>query len=232
METGTDRQIIRRYRLPTGRAVCISLLFGLPGISLIGSTAPDDDLPLTFRTGMLVLIGSIYLLLACVLWSTTIVYQDHIAVRLLFRTRRTIWSDVLSIETDENPAPARTLLLDRKGRLFPLLGGVGAQAHEVRAIKDIWERSRGEDWSPPAEATVLAAQHRTRAHEAARGWAICLAAGSLLVLVLFGIFPNMESDYGLRPDPVVYPGDRLHADRGVRRRISGRRPPPPPPHRT
>ncbi|WP_371100414.1 PH domain-containing protein [Streptomyces sp. PU_AKi4] len=96
---------------------------------------------------MLVLLGTVY---PGIIWfhrAATIVYRDHLAVRRLFRTRRTVWSDVLSSESGS--ASRRTTLLDREGRLFALPGGVGARPHEARAIKDRWVRSRGEGWTPP-----------------------------------------------------------------------------------
>ncbi|MEU6208059.1 PH domain-containing protein [Micromonospora musae] len=173
----------------------ITLLLGLPGISLARWIVPEGDLPLTFKAGMLVLIGTVYL---AVIWfwrAATIVYQDHIAVRQLFRTRRTAWSDVSSIEIENNPASSRTMLLDREGRLFALPGGVGAQAHEVRVIKDIWERRRGEGWTPPAEGAVLAAQHWARSRESAIVWAVFLTVGSFLALLVSGLILNSRSDW-------------------------------------
>ncbi|MFD0850726.1 hypothetical protein ACFQ07_00570 [Actinomadura adrarensis] len=193
METGTRGQVIRRYRLRPGQLVFITLLLGWEGVPLAVAVVPDDDLSVTFKAGLIALISLVYLALIAFWRAATIVHRDHIAVRLL-RTRRTAWSDVLSIEID--PASPRTMLLDREGHLFALKGGVGAGAEEVRAIRDTWERSRGEDWTPPAEAFVLAAQLRARARTFAFVWAFLLTVGSFLVLLLSGfvIGSGMESD--------------------------------------
>ncbi|MBE1486697.1 hypothetical protein [Plantactinospora soyae] len=195
METGTDGRVIRKYRLRPAQLVFITLFLGLPGISLARWIVPEDDLPLTFKAGMLVLISTVYLAIIWFWRAATIVHQDHIAVRQLLRTRRTVWPDVLSIEVENNPASSRTMLLDRAGRLFALPGGVGAQADEVRAIKDIWERSRGGGWTPPAEATVLAAQYRSWARQSAIVWAIFLTVGSFLALLVSGLVLNARSEW-------------------------------------
>lgn len=179
--TTTDARVIRKYRLRTAQLVFITLFLGLPGVPLARSIVPADDLPVLFRAGMLVLMSVVYLFIVWFWRVTTIVHQDHLTVRQLFRTRKTAWSDVLLIETE--PASSRTMVLDREGRLFALPGGVAAQDDEVRAITDVWEQSRGEGWTPPAEAMVVAARHRTRAHEYACVWAIFLAVASLLAVL-------------------------------------------------
>ncbi|MER7666417.1 hypothetical protein [Streptomyces sp. NPDC096193] len=172
----------------------ITLFLGLPGIPLAGSIVPEDDLPLTFKAGMLVLLSTVYLGIIWFWRAATIVYRDHIAVRQLFRTHRTVWPDVLRIEGEGNSASSRTMLLDREGRLLALPGGVGAQPHEVRAIKDRWERSRGEEWAPPADAVVLAAQHRARVRESAMVWAILSTVGAFLVLLVAGLVLAFRSE--------------------------------------
>jgi hypothetical protein len=185
--TGTDGRVIRKYRLRVAQPVFITFTLGLPGVPLARWIVPEDDLPPAFRAGMLVLLGTVH---PGIIWfhrAATIVYRDHLAVRRLFRTRRTVWSDVLSSESESGSASRRTALLDREGRLFALPGGVGAQPHEVRAIKDRWVRSRGEGWAPPADAFVLAARHRASARESAMVWSILLAVGSFLVLLVSGL---------------------------------------------
>lgn len=102
METGTDGRVIRKYRLRPAQLVFITLFLGLPGISLARWIVPEDDLPLTFKAGMLVLISTVYLAIIWFWRAATIVHQDHIAVRQLLRTRRTVWPDVLSIEVENN----------------------------------------------------------------------------------------------------------------------------------
>lgn len=195
MEIGPDSRVIRKYRLRPTQLVFITGLLGLPGIPLAGSIVPEDDLSVTFKAGSIVLMSTVYLAIIWFWRAATIVYRDHIVVRQLFRTRKAVWSDVLSIEIENNPGSSRTMLLDREGRLFPLPGGVGAQAHEVRAIKDIWERSRGEGWMPPDEAIILAAQYRARAQTSAIVWATFLAVGSFLALLVSGLVFGAKSEW-------------------------------------
>jgi hypothetical protein len=145
--------------------------------------------------GMLAPIGMAYLAIIAFWRSATILHQDHIAVRQLFRTRRTRWSDVLSIEADDNPASSRMLLLDSEGRLFALLGGVQAQGNEVRTIRGFWERSRGESWMPPSADFVSRARDRARARSSARVmWGVLLGVGLILALLASGIVLDAWSE--------------------------------------
>jgi protein-S-isoprenylcysteine O-methyltransferase Ste14 len=187
--------VIRKYRPGAAQLVVITFTLGFPGIPLARWIVLEDNLPLTFRASMLVLLSTVYLGIIWFWRAATIVYRDHLVVRQLFRTRRTAWSDVLSIESEVNAASRRTMLLDREGRLFALPGGVGAQPHEVRAIKDRWVRSRGAAWTPPADAFVLAARHRASARESAIVWAVLLTAGSFLVLLVSGLVLEFRSEW-------------------------------------
>ncbi|CAL9620509.1 PH domain-containing protein [Streptomyces sp. enrichment culture] len=193
MGAGTDGRVIRTYRLRAAPLAWITLALGLPGVPLVRETVLEEELPPTFRASMLVLLGAVYLGIVSFYRAATIVCRDHLAVRRLFGTRRTAWSDVLGIESWSSPASHRTMLLDREGRLFALLGGVGTQPEEVRAIQDRWVRSRGEGWTPPADAFVLAARRRAAARESATVWAIALTAGSFLVLLVTGLVLEFES---------------------------------------
>ncbi|GAA2557538.1 hypothetical protein GCM10010423_69010 [Streptomyces levis] len=201
MRAGANGLVIRKYRLRTAQLVLIACTLGLPGIPSARWIVLEDYPPVTFRASMLVLLGTVYLGIIWFCRAATIVYQDHLAVRQLFRTRRTPWSDVLSIETEASSASSRTMLLDRAGRLFALPGGVGAQPHVVRAIKDRWARSRGEGWTPPADAFVLAARQHAAARESVRAWAILLAVGSLLALLVSGLLLESRSDGNEIPWP-------------------------------
>ncbi len=195
MEAGSDGRVIRKYRLRAAPLVFVTLTLGLPGIPLARLLVPEDDLPMTLKVSMIVLLSTVYLGIIWFWRAATLVYQDHLAVRQLFRTRRTVWSDVLSIESEGNPASPRTMVLDREGRLFALPGGVGARPEEVRAIKDRWARSRGEGWTPPADAFVLAARHRASARESALVWAILLGGGSFLVVLVSGVALDFGSGW-------------------------------------
>ncbi|MFI8945027.1 PH domain-containing protein [Streptomyces sp. NPDC053750] len=194
MGAETNGRVIRKYRLRVAQLVFITFTLGLPGIPVVRGIVADE-MPLTFRASMLVLLGTVYLGIVWFYRAATIVYRDHLAVRQLFRTRRTAWSDVLSIESESSSASHRTMLLDREGRLFALPGGVGAQPHEVRAIKDRWARSRGEGWTPPADAFVLAARQRASARESAMVWAGLLTLGSFLVLLVSGLVLEFGSEW-------------------------------------
>lgn len=195
MVAGSGGRVLRKYRLRAAQLGFITLVLGLPGVPLAGTIVPEDDLPVTFRAGMLVLMGTVYLGIVWFWRAATIVHDDHIAVRQLFRTRRTAWSDVLAIDVEDGPAPSRTLLLDREGRLFALPGGVGTRPDEVRAVKDVWERSRGAGWTAPAEAFVSAARNRASARSSAMALAVFLTVGSFLVLLLCGFVLGDVSDW-------------------------------------
>ncbi|MFD8523743.1 PH domain-containing protein [Streptomyces capillispiralis] len=194
--------MIRTHRLPLAQLMFVTLVLGLPGLPLAGTIVPEDDLPVTFRAGMLVLMGWVYLGIVRFWRAATIVHEDHIAVRRLFRTRRTAWSDVLGIGVEDDPSSSRTMLLDREGRLFALPGGVGAQPAEVRAIKDVWVRSRGEGWTAPAEGFVSAARRRASAMVSA----VFLTVGSFPVLLLVGFVLGDVWDWDGKGVPVLFQG--------------------------
>ncbi|MFF6812119.1 PH domain-containing protein [Streptomyces sp. NPDC012403] len=183
---GRSGRVVRTYRLRAAQLVFVTLVLGLPGVPLAGTIVPEDDLPVPFKAGMLVLMSTVYLGIAWFWRAATIVYEDHIAVRRLFRTRRTAWADVLGIGVEDGTASSRTLLLDREGRLFALPGGIGARAGEVRAVTDVWERSRGDGWTAPDEAFVLAARERAAARSSAMVLAVFLTVGSFLALLMCG----------------------------------------------
>ncbi|MCT7353379.1 hypothetical protein N4P33_14510 [Streptomyces sp. 15-116A] len=187
MDPRADRRVIHKYRLRLRQLVFITVFLGGPSVAAARPVFREDDVPMTFVAVMVMVLATVCLALIAFWRSATILYQDHIAVRQPFRTRRTRWSDVLSIEADDNPASSRMLLLDSEGRLFALLGGVQAHGHEARTIQDFWERSRGESWTPPSAAFVSRARVRAQARSSARVWGGLLAAGLFLALVATGI---------------------------------------------
>jgi hypothetical protein len=198
--------VIRTYRLPPAQLMFVTLVLGLPGLPLAGTIVPEDDLPVTFKAGMLVLMGWVYLGIVWFWRAATIVHEDHIAVRRLFRTRRTAWSDVLGIGVEDDPSSSRTMLLDREGRLFALPGGVGAQPAEVRDIKDVWVRSRGEGWTAPAEGFVSAARQRDSARGSAMVLAVFSTVGSFLVLLVVGFVLGDVSNWDDEGIPMLFQG--------------------------
>ncbi|CAL9471228.1 hypothetical protein SUDANB176_02845 [Streptomyces sp. enrichment culture] len=205
MTVGRGR-VLRKYRLRPARLVFITLALGWPGVPLAGSIVPEDDLPVMFRAGTLVLMSAVYLGIVAFWRAATVVHDDHIAVRRLLRTRRTAWSDVLALGIESGPAPSRTLLLDRESRLFALPGGVGARSDEVRAIKDVWERSRGEGWTAPTEAFVLAAKNRAAARSSALVRAGFLTVGSFLALLVCGFVLGDVFDWDSEGIPWLFQG--------------------------
>ncbi|GHH96052.1 hypothetical protein [Streptomyces capillispiralis] len=98
------------------------------------------------------------------------------------------------------------MLLDREGRMFALPGGVGAQPAEVRAIKDVWVRSRGEGWTAPAEGFVSAARRRASARASAMVSAVFLTVGSFLGLLLVGFVLGDVWDWDDKGVPVLFQG--------------------------
>ncbi|WP_164555708.1 MULTISPECIES: PH domain-containing protein [unclassified Streptomyces] len=188
MAPRADRRVIHKYSLRPRQLVLITLFLGLSGIPLAHPVLAEDDVPVALKAAVLVPVGLVYLAIVAFWRAATLVHQDHIAVRQLFRTRRIEWSDVLSIEADAQPGSSRVLLLDREGRLFALLGGVEAHGDEVRTVKGLWEQFRGESWAAPSAAFVARAQRRARARRSARVvWGCLVAVGLVLVLVGSGI---------------------------------------------
>lgn len=203
MVAGSDRRVVRTYRLGAGPLAFVTLMLGWPAVLFVRSVVPDDGLPVLFKASLLMLVG---LVCAGVVWfwrAATVVCEDHIAVRQLFRTRRTAWCDVLSIERDRDPASARTLLLDREGRLFALPGGVGAGSDAVREIVAVWERSRGAEWAPPSAAFAQAARQRARGRESAVVWALLVSAGAFLLTLGCGLAVGYAAEWGADDVPWV-----------------------------
>lgn len=182
MAMGSGGREIRRYRLGVGALVSISLFLGLPGVPLVASIAFAGGMPIALRVGLLLFISTVYVGIAAFWRAATTVYEDHIAVRTLLRTRRTAWADVVFLDGESERYPCRALLLDRDGRLSAL-PQVGTQHDRVRHVRDVWERFRGEGWTPPTDAFIRAAQRRDQARSSALVWAIMLTVGSILAIL-------------------------------------------------
>lgn len=96
--------------------------------------------------------------------SATIVEPDRITVRDM-GTRRMAWRDITAIEIEENPivSDGKTKYVEcvavysRDGRrtVLPNLADSRKRSmhREARVIREIWERGRGEDWTPDPAAT-------------------------------------------------------------------------------
>ncbi|MFE9727651.1 hypothetical protein ACFYQ5_29795 [Streptomyces sp. NPDC005794] len=206
---------IRTYRLRPEQRVVITLTLGMPGVAPVAGAVMEDDAPLVFRIGLLLLAGAGFLIIAGFWRMATIVRHDTIVVRQLLRTRMTAWSDVLALDIEAGPTLGRGLLLDREGRRFALTGGVGTHVHEVR---EMWLRSRGEGWTPLDPGFVTAAERRMQARSSALGWAVTGAAGSLVVLLVFGYTLSLGRRGRLSLDASA---GRHRAGGHVRRRVPG-----------
>ncbi|WBB62334.1 hypothetical protein O7599_07330 [Streptomyces sp. WMMC500] len=109
----------------------------------------------------------LFLLAFCVVRGVTVVDDDGLTIRWL-RTRRLAWRELVAVELEHNaPASAErkrpvmgVVVYHRDGRRVSLPNVIdtrGLQAHrEVQAIREVWERHRGEDWTPRPELTEAA----------------------------------------------------------------------------
>ncbi|KAK1178599.1 PH domain-containing protein [Streptomyces sp. NBS 14/10] len=177
--TGEDRPRVREYRAPIWLPLFVIVFFGGFGLTALRPVF-EEDMPSALAIVMVAVVASVYFLLVVVTGaSRTVVDEDHVAVRRLFRTRRTAWRDIQAIEIEGYPyslvprtQPAAIVVVrDRDGRkitLPHLHDKRGLSVHqEVLAMRAIWERRRGDDWTPlpDAETTVAEeaeAEARTR----------------------------------------------------------------------
>ncbi|RKN06443.1 PH domain-containing protein [Streptomyces radicis] len=126
-------------------------------------------------------------------WSATTVDERGVAVRRLFRVRRTAWRDVLAIEAEGEPATHVTMYA-HPGRAIVLPkvdGGRGPSPRdEIHALRATWERHRGADWTPRpglVEAANARARDDRRTEDAlgSAGW----AAWTAIRIAVFGVLP-------------------------------------------
>ncbi|WP_431045700.1 PH domain-containing protein [Streptomyces sp. P1-3] len=207
---------VRKYRAPLAMSVFVTVFFGGGGLSVLGPFFVEDRAPIVLVVAMVALVAPLVVLLVAAVWrSMTIVDQDHVAVRRVFRTRRTAWCDIQAIEIDGNAAAVAdetqptgiVTIYDRDGRRFTLphlhdRRGLSVY-QEVLAMREMWERQRGEDWTPlpvtevavtKAEAqtrtagTIMAASQRGRA--AAMG-TLCVQTVLFLTLMFTGALDDL-----------------------------------------
>lgn len=161
---------VRTYRGNLASMVLLALLCALFGalfvffglLLVIGADAPAA-VAIPFCA---VALG-LFLLTFCVVRGVTVVDDGGITIRWL-RTRRLAWPDLLAVELEHNvPASAErkrpvmgVVVYHRDGRRLTLPNVIdtrGLVAHrEVQAIREVWERRRGEDWTPRPEVTAAA----------------------------------------------------------------------------
>ncbi|MFF1921205.1 hypothetical protein ACFVW8_11610 [Streptomyces sp. NPDC058221] len=163
--------------------------------------------------GLPVLLVVLYVLMrVAARRSATITGPEHVLVRVPFRTRRTTWRDIQAIEIHSNPAAVGdsnvmaeyAVLYDCHGRQtsLPHLNSRAQLAlhDEVRDLRALWERLRGDDWVALPEVAAKVVKVR-RTTDRARAWTVAsLAAGGamvgtvvlFLVLVLSGALDDLD----------------------------------------
>lgn len=215
---------VMKYRLPAVLLVFGTLVFGVVGIQLVVALVLLERFPLLVLS--LAAVLSPMFLAVVVMWrGATVVYEDRLVARRLFRTHRLPWADVLDLGPEKTPASSRTMVLTADGRLVPLLF-VGAEPAEVRFLTDLWEHGRGEGWTPPGDRLMWLAENRHRARTSATVTAIWWYTGSVLLLVgcvvAYGTVatgddvPMVFQVFGFVPPLVSMAGHRLT----LRRRLS------------
>lgn len=151
----------REYRYSGGSWLWVGLAAPfVVGIGLIAQMTQDDDVPVVVPGAIgAVLVALLVLVLRASTVTATITDATHLTARGAFRTHVTAWPDVQGIEIEVNPgagaqgAPSRMVVLyDASGRrrILPHLNDRNTPdlAHEVAALREVWMRHRGEDWTP------------------------------------------------------------------------------------
>ncbi|WP_143676035.1 PH domain-containing protein [Streptomyces milbemycinicus] len=168
--TGEGRPQAREYRAPLWLPLLVIVFFGGFGLTVLRPVF-EEDMPIALAIVMVAVLASVYFLLVVVTCaSRTVIDEDHVAVRRLFRTRRTAWRDIQAIEIEGYPhrlvhgtQPAAIVVVrhrdGRKITLPHLHDKRGLSVHqEVLAMHAIWERRRGDNWTPPSDAETTAAE--------------------------------------------------------------------------
>lgn len=158
--------------------------------------------------------------------SATITGPDGLVVRRLFETRRTAWPDIQDIKVETRSVwtvKARevrraAVAFDRGGHRIALPNldeaNVSALDDEVRRVRALWERRRGEDWTPESGAAA-AMERSARDTERRSAWLLgsvltlgllfCVAASivagltgaPIAVVVFFAVIPVLAGGTGL-----------------------------------
>ncbi|MEU5640670.1 PH domain-containing protein [Streptomyces milbemycinicus] len=181
--TGEGRPQAREYRAPLWLRLFVIVFFGGFGLRVLRLVF-EEDMPIALAIVMVAVVASVYFLLVVVACaSRTGLDEEHVAVRRLFRTRRTAWRDIQAIEIDAYPhrlvhrtQPAAIVVVrhrdGRKITLPHLHDKRGLSVHqEVLAMHAIWERRRGDDWTPLSDAETTAAEEaETEARTETEAW--------------------------------------------------------------
>ncbi|HSV66012.1 MAG TPA: PH domain-containing protein [Mycobacteriales bacterium] len=194
---------------------------GLPLLAIVAGLAYGA----ANGVSLVVVAGPAAVLIVLLAWgyargrlSATITGPDRLTLRRPFGSRTLQWPDIQAIELETQPvwtAQARQLrnaavAYDRQGRRIALPGvddtHVASLDDEVRALRALWQRRRGEGWEAAPGATAAMDQARRGAHRrsawlmgsvVAMGLLFCalvivvvvLTGGPVAALVLMGILP-------------------------------------------
>lgn len=159
---------VRDYRVSSGRLGRVGLLAGAGALGIIIKVASNQYWSGTVKAWILLsslLIVGLFVFLAARI--ATRVDSQKITLRGLVHIRTFRWSDIQEIRAEVNPAAFHhaapreiAFLYDQAGRRFglPNLNEKNLDEHytnlrrEVEAIREIWTRQRGAEWSPRPEA--------------------------------------------------------------------------------
>lgn len=197
-------------------------MLGTVGIFAGMAQIARNGAPLPVLLGLPVLLVVLYVLLrGAVKRSATVTGPEHVLVRVPFRTRITAWRDIQAIEIHANPAAVGdsnvmaeyAVLYDCHGRqmALPHLNSrvVLALHEEVRDLRTLWERLRGDDWVPLPEVAAKIVKVR-RTTDRARAWTVAslAAMGAMVatavlfvVLVLTGALDDLEGPMAVLLSP-------------------------------
>jgi Bacterial PH domain len=224
----------RAYRAAKGASLTLVGIIGLSSIgALIKLGRERTPMPTIIAIG-LGLAAFIGVMVAWSRRSATIITEDYIALRGLWRTVRIAWPDVQAIRVESNVASvvrsdqpkAHVFVYDRHGtrRMLPcftaeILATRGQDIkHELAFIEEIWLRRRGADWVPLPDAQgkigkQLARERRYLAPVIAwLTWtaaAVPLGIVVFVVLLLSGFLPRGRVWVSLLPLLLMFVGPAL-----------------------
>ncbi|MGW4763790.1 PH domain-containing protein [Streptomyces pseudogriseolus] len=197
----SDDPYLRRYDVTKG----FSAGFLIPaGAALAAAALPfvfDEDVPPWVTISVITVIVLLAVWVAAAYRrAATILYEDHILIRTAFGTRRVAWEDVQEIRNERNPGadqhdlPKRVMVLyDRDGRRvgLPHLSewAVDSLDEELRVVRDLWTRRRGEGWAPlPAVTAKLNAVTAKSEKAAEQLGLVSIAVGGCAVWPVLAVF--------------------------------------------
>ncbi|MFD2277969.1 hypothetical protein ACFSUJ_01125 [Streptomyces lusitanus] len=197
----SDDPYLRRYDVTRGFSAGFLIR---RGAGLTAAALPfvfDEEVPLWAT----ILVIAVIVLLA--VWvaaayrrAATILYEDHILIRTAFTTRRVAWEDVQEIRNERNPGadqhnlPKSVMVLyDRDGRrlALPHLSewAVDSLDEELRVLRDMWTRRRGEDWAQLPEVTTKLDAVTAKSERAAEQLGLLsIAVGGCAVWPVIAVF--------------------------------------------